>query len=208
MPGNKPCPPGCACRKHEPRFRQSAEIKAMYRREYRARNREKAREYARQYRAENPEKVRESNRRWREANHEYALERNRQWRATNRDRTLAGELRRRHGMTLDGWQAMWDAQGERCYLCADPLEGVRVVIEHDHSCCPQNQSGARCRRGLACGNCNSLLGFAADDPDRLDRIAGRFRIAAAGARERITESGQAELPIDLKRAARHQEESA
>lgn len=202
----KACAPRCGCRFTMPPG-ASAEERAEHHRQYRERKMEGAREYAREYRAQNPEKVSESYRRWRTENREYTLERNRQWRMENRDKLWVGELRRRHdGMTPGDWQAMWDAQGGRCYLCADPLDGLRAVIEHDHDCCPQNKSCARCRRGLACGNCNSLVGFAGDDPGRLERIASNFKAAAAAARERIAEP--AELPIDIKRAARRREESA
>jgi hypothetical protein len=187
---------------------QSAEEKAEKVREYRESNRDKSRAYARQYRADNPEKVRESYRKWRDTHRDYVRQRNREWRAANRDLLFVKELRRRHSMTPDDWQAMWDGQVGRCYLCSDPLDGVKAVIEHDHSCCPQNKSCARCRRGLACGTCNTLVGFAADDADRLQRIATNFRIAAAATSQRITESVQGELPIDIKRAARRREESA
>jgi hypothetical protein len=152
--------------------------------------------------------VRESYRRWREKNPDQVRERNREWRAANRDVLFVKELRRRHEMTPDDWQAMWDVQGGRCYLCSDPLDGVKACIEHDHSCCPQNKSCVRCRRGLACATCNSLVGFAADNPGRLQLIAGNFAVAAAAARQRIAMPAQGELPIDIKRAARRREESA
>lgn len=225
MPGSKPCEPGCDCPKHDGRNRgrrclpgcdcgrhtrsgpprKTAEEKAEYHQNYREERREEAREYARNYRAENPEKVKEANRKWVEANRDYSRERNRKWRADNRDKAFESKLARRHDMTLVDWQEWWDAHGGRCYLCGDPLDGVKAVIDHDHACCPKNRSCAKCRRGLACGNCNSLVGFAGDDPDRLERIVANFRIAADAAQKRIGKPAQAEL-FDINEAAsRHKE---
>jgi hypothetical protein len=51
------------------------------------------------------------------------------------------------------------------------------VIDHDHSCCPQRRSCDICRRGLACGRCNKLLGLANEDPARLHRIANALEAA-------------------------------
>lgn len=47
-------------------------------------------------------------------------------------------------------------------------------------------SCAYCRRGLACGQCNTLIGMAGDDAERLVRIARNLGAAVAATRARIT----------------------
>jgi hypothetical protein len=76
-------------------------------------------------------------------------------------------LRQRHGLTVAGLVAMWEAQDRRCHRypkCSKILSDPRAVIvggrdarvDHDHSICPQKEhSCERCRRGLACNICNT-----------------------------------------------------
>jgi hypothetical protein len=94
--------------------------------------------------------------------------------------------RRRKGESWRWILAAWEQQGGRCYLCGDPIsleseKGKRrsAQIEHDHRCCGQNRSCPKCRRGLACGGCNSVLGMVNDNLDRLELIARNARQAWA-----------------------------
>lgn len=86
-------------------------------------------------------------------------------------------LKSLHGMSLEEWDAMWAAQGGRCCYCESqlPVNRKLVHIDHDHSCCAPKRSCALCRRGLACQNCNFVIGNALDDPDRLELIAANLR---------------------------------
>lgn len=137
--------------------------------------REKYREHKRKYLAENQEKVRNWRHAYRQANLENV-------RASSR----RSGPRIRHGRDFaEMFAAMWAAQSGRCYLCGDDLIAEQTVVDHDHRCCPASRSCAYCRRGLACGNCNSLIGFARDDPDRLRRIAASLETALAAADERM-----------------------
>lgn len=83
---------------------------------------------------------------------------------------------------------MWDEQDGHCYLCEDPLPAERalVAIDHDHACEPcrtppgqSNKSCGFCRRGLTCQTCNSAIGYANDDPDRMRRMAANLERATA-----------------------------
>lgn len=107
----------------------------------------------------------------------------------------ANNLHASHGITPAQKQAMLDAQAGRCYLCGDPLAYDEAVIDHDHRCCQdvtttgtQRTTSCRyCRRGLACGSCNTLVGMARDDPERLRRIAVSLAAAVAAATARLAD---------------------
>lgn len=74
------------------------------------------------------------------------------------DRLL--ELRlRKFGLTRSKFEEMLGEQGGRCALCDEPLTSG-WVIDHDHL-----TMGVR---GLLHTNCNALLGFANEDPRRLE----------------------------------------
>ena len=86
------------------------------------------------------------------------------------------------------FDALWEAQADKCYLCGDELmRGVAraMHIDHDHTCCPLGKTCEKRRRGLACKDCNRLIGIAQDDPDRLERIAVNLRVAEAAVAERL-----------------------
>jgi Recombination endonuclease VII len=143
-------------------------VKRDYDRQWRERNRERTRESARRYRAEHPEMFREAGRR-------YRAKRGPQ--RANTDYNRAYRLKTQHGMTYADWDAMWDSQQGRCYLCGAELVRDRRLtgIDHDHRCCPDNRSCAACRRGLVHRSCNVIAGLADDDPDLLVRIATNLR---------------------------------
>lgn len=128
---------------------------------------------------------------------------NRQYYAANRPARLARARqqqiedpfqynRSRHGTPWESLMAsLLEKQDRRCYLCGDQLclDSPRDVhLDHDHACCPKWRTCEICRRGLACRNCNLLIGLALDDPDRLRRIADNLERAAAGVRERMAQA--------------------
>jgi hypothetical protein len=66
-------------------------------------------------------------------------------------------LMSQYRMTLEQWHTMLVAQSGRCGGCGDPMTSPHVDHCHD--------TGAI--RGLLCTFCNSSLGYAKDDVDRL-----------------------------------------
>lgn len=47
------------------------------------------------------------------------------------------------------------------------ITGVKLVIDHDHSCCNYGAACSECIRGMLCNGCNSLLGYAKDSQEKL-----------------------------------------
>lgn len=112
----------------------------------------------------------------------YTPEQKEQRRARDRERNKARagtrkswewNLKHVHGMTPSDWHAMFTDQRGLCYLGGHPLPDDRkkIAVDHDHTHCPKGRSCAICRRGLACSNCNTLIGYALDDPQLLRTIA-------------------------------------
>ena len=80
-------------------------------------------------------------------------------------------LKKIHRMTLEQYESLKAFQGGVCPLC-QRAKGISkaLAVEHDHKIArelcehPENESCIECWRGLACGRCNSILGFFRDDP--------------------------------------------
>lgn len=102
-------------------------------------------------------------------------ERLRRWNKANALRMRVAD----HGLTIEQFQAMYEAQGGRCAICRRP-EGItrhtRLAIDHWHGHGCETTVGkhtrhcGECVRGLLCGRCNTgIIGQANDDPQLLRR---------------------------------------
>lgn len=73
-------------------------------------------------------------------------------------------LKKKYGLTLEQYQAMFAAQNGYCAACHLPqTEGKILVVDHDHT------TGKV--RGLIHNTCNSIIGFVGDDPTKLRMLA-------------------------------------
>jgi hypothetical protein len=106
-----------------------------------------------------------------------AIARAKQWQIDNRERHLENlrkryqrpevkrrerdtYLQRKHGITVDEYEAMFVEQGGGCAICAKPPRAdISLHVDHDHA------TGRR--RGLLCFSCNNALGNAGEDVERL-----------------------------------------
>ena len=91
--------------------------------------------------------------------------------------------RRRHGLNSSEKAVIATAQGG-CLICQRPEPGAKGwVVDHDRSCCPGDKSCAKCRRGVLCQWCNSMLGYSIDNPATLraaaDYLEQQTRMEAA-----------------------------
>jgi hypothetical protein len=77
---------------------------------------------------------------------------------------------RKYGLTTERYERMVAEQNGLCAVCKlEPLRGL--CIDHDHR--------TKEVRGLLCDNCNSAIGFFADDSRRM-RVAGDYVDRANG----------------------------
>ena len=100
-------------------------------------------------------------------NRRKALDRMKRIRAENPRAERDKKLRYSFGISVDDYDRMLRQQNGVCAICHRP-ETIcsskgnkikRLTVDHDHS--------TRKVRGLVCGKCNSILGYADDDPCRL-----------------------------------------
>jgi len=82
----------------------------------------------------------------------------------------SARLLRSYGITLAQYEAMLEAQGGVCAICAGaPKDGPSLHVDHDHACCPgRKKSCGQCLRGLLCEDCNRVLGMFRDDTTRFE----------------------------------------
>lgn len=73
-----------------------------------------------------------------------------------REYTYEGNLRRRYGLTPEEYAAM---RAAGCTICGASAEERKLNVDHDH------RNGKV--RAVLCQQCNSMLGMAADAPERL-----------------------------------------
>lgn len=102
------------------------------------------------------------------------------------ERAWRYHLKTRYGLTVEQYDAMFEAQGGLCACCGRPetrqkiagdSEVARLCVDHDHRCCPGDRSCGKCVRALLCTSCNLLVGHVEATPmlvlpilDYLDRF--------------------------------------
>lgn len=75
---------------------------------------------------------------------------------------------KRYGLTPEQYIDLEKSQNNVCAICKNPeVNKRRLSVDHDHSCCPGNDSCGNCIRGLLCSNCNTMLGQVKDNVEIL-----------------------------------------
>lgn len=88
--------------------------------------------------------------------------------STQRSR-LGAQIRHHYGLSLDQWDALIERQGGACAVCGHVPDGSRgkrdnrLHVDHDHK--------SNMVRALLCHQCNVLIGYAKECPDRLRKAA-------------------------------------
>lgn len=66
---------------------------------------------------------------------------------------------KKYKRTIEDYERVLEEQGGHCAACPkEPTETRRLSWDHDHSCCPGEESCGECVRGLLCTGCNLKLG--------------------------------------------------
>lgn len=116
---------------------------------WRLANPEKRVEQSKRYYQKHPETSQRSTRKYTEANPEKV-----------KARLVKNWLRSLYGLTEHQYQELWDSQNGKCAVCNElETKGKRLHVDHDHSCCPGEETCGKCIRGLLCGKCNTGLGM-------------------------------------------------
>jgi hypothetical protein len=77
-------------------------------------------------------------------------------------------IKHRFNLTRSEYEAKLEEQSGVCAICGGEQPGGKyLAVDHDHNCCSENKCCGECNRGLLCNNCNTMLGHAKDDIDRL-----------------------------------------
>lgn len=85
-------------------------------------------------------------------------------------------LKRNYGITHEDYEQRLADQGGGCAICGDPPPDNRCYpVDHDHNCCPKEQTCGKCLRGILCVKCNVGLGNYRDRPDLLIKAAEYLR---------------------------------
>lgn len=117
---------------------------------------------------------------WIEANPELARLRWREGYQRNveriRDAKLDQHYRSKYGITREERDQLLAAQGGVCKICGGlphpNHQGSQFHVDHCH------RTGRI--RGILCGHCNTMLGLAMDDPDRLQAAIDYLKETATG----------------------------
>lgn len=68
-------------------------------------------------------------------------------------------LYRSYKISYRDYLEILESQGGVCKICGKEPEGsYSLVVDHDHSCCPFQDTCGKCIRGLLCGKCNTGIG--------------------------------------------------
>jgi Recombination endonuclease VII/HNH endonuclease len=104
-------------------------------------------------------------------------------RRTNPELYQERYLKRDFDMTLAEYTKMLTVQKGVCAICHQPETAVRngklkhLAVDHDHAA--EVATGQIRVRGLLCGRCNPMIGYAQDNPDVLEAAAAYLRGHAA-----------------------------
>lgn len=73
---------------------------------------------------------------------------------------------RRRAALLARRMKFYVIQSGRCPVCTEDLDGLRMVLDHDHACCDTvtESSCGRCDRGVLHNRCNGWILSAIESP--------------------------------------------
>lgn len=93
-------------------------------------------------------------------------------------------LRWRYNIDEAEFNRLLALQDGHCALC---FHSEKLVVDHDHACCPGGRSCGECVRGLLCVRHNLLLGMGHDDPGELEAAAAYLRSGGTEHKAQVTD---------------------
>lgn len=87
------------------------------------------------------------------------------------DKKKDTRIRHRYGIGLAEFNDLLANQNGKCDICPKEISGSTAYLDHDHSCCSGKRACGKCIRALLCQNCNTIIGFANDNPEILRAAA-------------------------------------
>ena len=89
------------------------------------------------------------------------------WKQDNKEYYAEWQFKNRHGISRQDVVDLVKKQNG-CGICGTltPLGDGRWHVDHDHSCCDRG-SCDNCRREVLCNFCNSMIGYARENPEIL-----------------------------------------
>lgn len=175
------------------------ECNAKDARTHRAKYPERSREYAREYRKKNRERILETQKARYASNPERHRATNRAWGASNRSRVSKMNLVKRlrsFGVDITWYEETLKSQNGGCAICGSlsskgTTKNAKFAIDHDHSCCPDKKACDKCRRGLLCFPCNTILA----------RIEGDWLASALNYLHKFKVNNKAPSPLSHSRSS-------
>lgn len=80
------------------------------------------------------------------------------WRQANPGKRNEQAISWKFKLSPEQYDQMVEDQLGLCAICNKPdPQGLRLAVDHDHSCCPGQRSCGQCVRGLLCNVCNKDL---------------------------------------------------
>jgi chromosome segregation ATPase len=112
---------------------------------------EKRKNRSRQWQKNNKEQYDLSIKKWKENNIE------RKWQLDKKS-----HLWTHYRITIEDYRNMLNDQDGLCLVCK---KSRKLVVDHDHSCCPDKITCGMCIRGLICNQCNLIVGIIENSED-------------------------------------------
>jgi len=101
---------------------------------------------------------------------------NNAWRKANPESIKNSKLKHKYGISLEEYKEMLKLQNDGCAICeTKEIDYSYFYVDHDHNCCPGENSCGKCVRGLLCRNCNSAIGFLKDNPEYINSALDYIR---------------------------------
>jgi len=76
-------------------------------------------------------------------------------------------IEKKYNIPYSRYEQIKKEQKDSCAICS---KKEKLLIDHDHSCCPGVGSCGRCVRGLVCFKCNVALGMVSDNKNILNSM--------------------------------------